>query len=316
MKRQRIFVDGQEGTTGLRLLDFLQARADIEMLRIDEDRRKDRGERARLLNEADVAFLCLPDDAARESVALVENPQTCIIDASTAHRTQSGWEYGLPELRPDQRVRLRAGKRIAVPGCHASAFVLLLRPLVDAGLIGADEAVSAFSLTGYSGGGKKMIAQYESGNDARLASPRPYALGMMHKHLPEMRVHANLAQAPAFNPVVGDYFKGLAITVPLTPAQLRARPSRAQLHACLSARYAGERFVRVVGLDAAEALDDGAFDVQGCNDSNRADLFVFGNEEHCALIARLDNLGKGAAGAAVQCMNVHLGCDEGTGLGV
>jgi N-acetyl-gamma-glutamyl-phosphate reductase len=247
-------------------------------------------------------------------VALVSNQDTCVIDASTAHRTQTSWIYGLPELYPQQRERLRAGKRIAVPGCHASAFVLLLRPLIDAGLIRPDEAISAFSLTGYSGGGKKMIAQYESGKDPRLVSPRPYALGMSHKHLPEMRVHGGLGETPAFNPVVGNFFKGLAVTVPLFPRRLAARPTRAQLHSTLSARYAGERFVRVVQLDAAEALDDGGFDVQGSNDSNRADLFVFGNDEHTALVARLDNLGKGAAGAAVQCMNVHLGCEESLGL--
>lgn len=315
MKRHLVFVDGQEGTTGLRLLDYLQPRGDIELLRITEERRKDRDERARLLNAADVAFLCLPDEAARESVALVTNPDTCIIDASTAHRIDPAWAYGLPELCSSQRTRLRASKRLAVPGCHASAFVLLLRPLVDAGLIRPREAVSAFSITGYSGGGKKMIAQYEAGGNPRLVSPRPYALGMSHKHLPEMRVHGGLSQAPAFNPVVAPFFKGLTVTVPLQPQHLPARPTRAQLHAALAERYAGERFVRVVGLDAPEALDDGGFDVQGCNDSNRVDLFVFGTDQHVALMARLDNLGKGAAGAAVQCMNVHLGCDEAEGLG-
>jgi N-acetyl-gamma-glutamyl-phosphate reductase len=314
MQRHKIFVDGQEGTTGLQLLDYLQARKDIELLRIDEMKRKDAGERARLLNAADVAFLCLPDDAARESVALVSNPQTCVIDASSAHRTQADWVYGLPELAPTQRERLRSSKRIAVPGCHASAFVLLLRPLIDAGLISADSAITAFSLTGYSGGGKKMIAQYESGDDRKLLSPRPYALGLSHKHLPEMRAHTGLQDAPLFSPVVGNFYKGLAVTVPLFLQRLASKPTRAQLHAALAARYAGETYVRVIGLDAAEALDEGAFDVQGCNDTNRADLFVFGNDERVALVARLDNLGKGAAGAAVQCLNVHLGCDESSGL--
>ncbi len=314
MKRHTIFVDGQEGTTGLRLLDHLSARTDIELLRITDDKRKDSIERARLLNAADVAFLCLPDTAAREAVALVTNPNTCVIDASTAHRTLPDWTYGLPELAPDQRMRLRAGKRIAVPGCHASAFVLLLRPLVDAGLIPREYAVTAFSLTGYSGGGKKMIAQYEAGGDAKLTSPRPYALGLDHKHLPEMRTHSGLESVPVFNPVVSNFFKGLAVTVPIFPQRLPAKPSRRKIHETLAARYAGERFVRVAALDATDALDQGAFDVQGSNDSNRADLFVFGSDERVALIARLDNLGKGAAGAAVQCMNLHLGCDEAIGL--
>ena len=309
-----VFVDGQEGTTGLRLLDHLQTRTDIEILRIAEDRRKDAAERARLLTAADVAFLCLPDDAAREAVSLVTNPRTCVIDASTAHRTLNDWVYGLPELTSEQRDKLRASKRIAVPGCHATAFVLLLRPLLAAGLIDCDTPISAFSLTGYSGGGKKMIAQYESSSDARLASPRPYALGLLHKHLPEMRVHAGLDEMPVFNPVVGNFFKGLAVTVPLFPQHLSGRPTRVQLHDALASRYSGERFIRVVDLDAAQALDEGFFDVQGCNDTNRADLFVFGSDERVALVARLDNLGKGAAGAAVQCMNVHLGCDEAIGL--
>jgi N-acetyl-gamma-glutamyl-phosphate reductase len=314
MKRHTVFVDGQEGTTGLRLLDYLQARDDIELLRIAEDRRKDPAERGRLLNAADVAFLCLPDAAAREAVALVENPRTCLIDASTAHRTHPDWAYGLPELCAGQRERVRAARRIAVPGCHASAFVLLVRPLVDAGLLPREQAVTAFSLTGYSGGGRKMIEQYQAGGDPRLDSPRPYALGLQHKHLPEMRAHGGLAEVPVFNPVVANFLKGLSVTVPLALHHLPGRPTRARLHAALAARYAGERFVRVVGLDAAEAAADGYFDVQACNDSNRADLLVFGNDERVALVARLDNLGKGAAGAAVQCMNLHLGCDEATGL--
>ena len=314
----KIFVDGQEGTTGLRLLDHLAERRDIELLRIDETLRKDPSERARLLNAADLAFLCLPDAAAREAVGLVTNPRTCIVDASTAHRTQGDWCYGLPELAPDQRAQLRASRRIAVPGCHASAFVLLLRPLVDAGLVPADHPVTAFSLTGYSGGGRKMIAEYEAPRDAgapdRLASPRPYALGLDHKHLPEMRTHAGLELAPVFTPVVADFFKGLAVTVPLFPRLLPRRPTRRHFHEVLAARYAGERFVRVYAPDAADALDQGGFDVQACNDTNRADLFVFGTDERIALVARLDNLGKGAAGAAVQCMNLVLGSDEADGL--
>ncbi|MBB2897745.1 N-acetyl-gamma-glutamyl-phosphate reductase [Pseudomonas sp. AS2.8] len=310
----KVFVDGQEGTTGLRLLDYLTGRSDIELLRIDESKRKDPAERARFLNAADVAFLCLPDAASREAVSLVTNPNTCIIDASTAFRTDSSWTYGLPELAPGQREALRASKRIANPGCHATGFILLARPLVDAGLLAPDTPLSAFSLTGYSGGGKQMIAAYEAGGDARLLSPRPYAMGQGHKHLPEMRVQSGLTAAPVFSPIVGPFLKGLAVTIPLHASQLRPGTTAADLQAALARHYDGESFIRVAPVAAEEELDNGFFDVQASNDTNRADLFVFGNAERMTLVARLDNLGKGAAGAAVQCMNVHLGADEGLGL--
>jgi N-acetyl-gamma-glutamyl-phosphate reductase len=312
--KHAVFVDGQEGTTGLRIHEYLAQRDDVELLKIDPERRKDPAERARLLNAADVAFLCLPDAAAKEAVALVTNPRTCLIDASTAHRTDAGWAFGLPELAAGQRERLRAAKRIANPGCHASAFILLLRPLVDAGCVPAALGVSATSITGYSGGGKKMIEQYQAGGDARLASPRPYALGLSHKHLPEMMAHTGLTLAPVFMPVVGNFYKGLTVTVPLHLSQLAAGTTAAHLQAALAAHYAGERFIRVMPLNDAETLADGFFDVQACNDTNRVDLFVFANGEQAVLMARLDNLGKGASGAAVQCMNLHLGLDEGLGL--
>ena len=310
----RVFVDGQEGTTGLRIHEYLAQRKDLEVLRAAPELRKDAAERARLLNAADVAFLCLPDAAAREAAALVTNPKTCLIDASTAHRTAGDWVYGLPELAPDQRAKLRVGKRIANPGCHATGFILLVRPLVDAGLIPQSAAHSSSSITGYSGGGKKMIAQYEAGGDARLLSPRPYALGLTHKHLPEMTVHSRLETRPVFMPAVANFLKGLSVTVPLHLAEARRGTTAEQLHSALAERYEGERFVRVMPLRDQAILDDGYFDVQACNDSNRAELFVYGNNTQVVLMARLDNLGKGASGAAVQCMNVHLGIDEGTGL--
>lgn len=309
-----VFVDGQEGTTGLRIHELLAARGDVEVLKIDPDRRKDSAERARLLNACDVAFLCLPDAAAREAAALVTNPRTCLIDASTAHRTAADWVFGLPELAPGQRERLRAGKRIANPGCHASAFILLLRPLVDAGLVPASLPVSATSITGFSGGGKKMIEQYAAGGDARLQAPRPYALSLAHKHIPEMVAHTGLHARPLFLPIVGPFYKGLAVSVPLHYTQLAGGVDGVALHAALRARYAGERFVRVMPLSDPATLEDGFFDVQGCNDSNRVDLFVFAAADQALLVARLDNLGKGASGAAVQCMNVHLGIDEALGL--
>ncbi len=309
-----IFVDGQEGTTGLRIHEMLARRSDVEVLRIDADKRKDTAERARLLNAADVAFLCLPDAAAREAAALVTNPRTCVIDASTAHRTAPGWAYGLPELAGGQRDAIRAAKRISNPGCHATAFVLLLRPLVQAGLLGADAAVSATSITGYSGGGKSMIAQYETGGDAKLQSPRPYALALAHKHLPEMVAHTGLARAPVFMPVVANFYKGLAVSVGLQLDQFRPGTSAAQVQQALAAHYAGERFVRVMPLADPATLEAGFFDVQANNDSNNADLFVFANDRQVLLLSRLDNLGKGASGAAVQAMNVHLGLDESLGL--
>ena len=310
----KVFVDGQEGTTGLRIHEYLAQRADIEVLKIDADKRKDRDERARLLNAADVAFLCLPDDASREAATLVTNPNTCLIDASTAHRTAPGWTFGLPELATGQRDAIRSAKRIANPGCHASAFILAVRPLVQAGLLAADAPVSATSITGYSGGGKKMIEQYQAGGNPLLDAPRPYALGLAHKHLPEMMAHTGLTNAPVFMPIVASFYKGLTVSVPLQLSQLRAGTTGATLQAALADYYAGERFIRVMPLSDPETLAGGFFDVQACNDTNRVDLFVFANATQASVMARLDNLGKGASGAAVQAMNVHLGVDEALGL--
>ena len=309
-----VFVDGQEGTTGLRIHEYLAQRADIEVLRIAADRRKDAGERARLLNAADVAFLCLPDAAAREAVALVTNPRTCLIDASTAHRTLPGWAFGLPELSAGQRDRIRASKRIANPGCHASAFILLLRPLVDAGLLPATLPTSATSITGYSGGGKNMIEEYEASADTRLASPRPYALTLVHKHIPEMMAHTGLSVKPVFQPIVGNFYKGLSVSVPLHLSQLKPGVTAQSIQSALETHYAGEPFICVMPLRDTATLEGGFFDVQACNDTNRVDLFVFANDSQVMLMARLDNLGKGASGAAVQAMNVHLAVDEGLGL--
>jgi len=310
----KVFVDGQEGTTGLQINEYLSRRPDVELLRIAADKRKDTGERARLLNAADVAFLCLPDAAAREAAALVTNPMTCIIDASTAHRTLPGWVYGLPELLPGQRELIRAGKRIANPGCHASAFVLLVRPLVDAGVLPPDYPISGFSLTGYSGGGKKMIEQYRAGGDARLEAPRQYGLGLAHKHLPEMKTHGGLQRVPIFAPVVGNFYKGLAVSIGLRTDHLAAGADAETVHRALAAHYAGERFVQVMPLNDPQALEAAYFDVQACNDTNRVDLFVFARDDQVMLVSRMDNLGKGASGAAVQSMNIHLGVDEATGL--
>ncbi|MDR3221489.1 MAG: N-acetyl-gamma-glutamyl-phosphate reductase, partial [Candidatus Accumulibacter sp.] len=237
---------------------------------------------------------------------------TCVIDASTAHRVDPAWTFGLPELASDQRAKIRASKRIANPGCHATAFILAIRPLVAGGLLPAATQLAANSITGYSGGGKKLIASYQGAS--RADAPRPYALGLAHKHLPEMRVYAGLTVAPIFQPVVGPFYKGLTVTVYLHPRQLSREASPEDVRKILADYYAGEAFIRVapIGLDAN--TEGGFFDVEANNDTNRVDLFVFGNEERMLLIARLDNLGKGASGAAVQSMNVHLGIEESLGL--
>lgn len=308
----KVFVDGQEGTTGLQINEYLGKRPDIELLKIDSGKRKDLAERKRLINASDVTFLCLPDDAARESVTLVDNPDTCIIDASTAHRVHPAWTFGLPELAPDQRAKIRASKRIANPGCHASAFILALRPLVASGLVAVDTQMAANSITGYSGGGKSMIAHYES--PARIDAPRPYALALTHKHLPEMQAYTGLTAAPIFQPIVGPFYKGLAVSVFLHPRQFTRKAGPAGVRKLLADYYAGEPFIRVAPLDLEANTEGGFFDVQGSNDSNRVDLFVFGNDERMLVVGRLDNLGKGASGAAVQAMNVHLGVAESLGL--
>ena len=307
-----VYVDGQEGTTGLQINDLLARRRDIEVLRIASELRKDDAERARLLNAADVVFLCLPDQAARESAGWVTNPRTCVIDASTAHRVDPAWVFGLPELTRGQRDRLRQHKRISNPGCHSTAFVLLVRPLVDAGLIDPGLGLSATSITGYSGGGRKLIEQYQASPlPQRLQAPRPYGLALGHKHVPEMTRWSGLRTRPVFMPIVANFYKGLTVSVHLHLPLLSQSTDAQRLHGVLSERYVDERFVKVMPLSDVDSLDAGYFDVQACNDTNRCELFVFGSAEQAILIARLDNLGKGASGAAVQSMNVHLGLDEG-----
>jgi N-acetyl-gamma-glutamyl-phosphate reductase len=308
----KVFVDGQEGTTGLQINEYLAKRDDIEVLKIDADRRKDPAERKRLINASDVTFLCLPDDAAKEAVTLVDNPNTCIIDASTAHRINPAWVFGLPELAKDQRAKIRSSKRIANPGCHATAFILAVKPLVAAGLLPADTQLAATSITGYSGGGKKMIEQYQSAQ--RIDAPRPYALGLTHKHLPEMSAYTGLSAAPIFQPIVGPFYKGLAVSTYLHPQQFARKAAPAEVQKILADYYAGEAFIRVAPVDLEANTDAGFFNVEANNETNRVDLFVFGNEERMLLVGRLDNLGKGASGAAVQAMNVHLGIEESLGL--
>lgn len=311
----KVFVDGQEGTTGLMIHKRLLARPDVQMLTIDPALRKDPKARAGLLNEADMVFLCLPDEAAKESVSFIQNPNTKVLDASTAHRVAPGWVYGFPELSGQQRRSIAGAHRVAVPGCHASGFIALVRPLVDMGLIPKALPLSCHSVTGYTGGGKKMIAQYEDPNRPKVFdSPRMYALKLRHKHLKEMRHYAGLEEAPLFDPIVGDFPQGMMVSVPLFNRLLPGHPHAKDLHAALSAHYAGQRFVKVMPFDDEAAWEDGFINAMELAGTNDMQIFVLGHEDQTLLVSRFDNLGKGASGAAVQCMNIMMGCDEAVGL--
>lgn len=313
--KYKVFVDGLDGTTGLEVGDYLSKRSDLELLKADPEKCEDPQERRILLNQADIAFLCLPDFASRESVSLVTNESTRLIDASTAYRVAPEWTYGLPELNPGQRELIAKSKRVSVPGCHATAAILALHPLVREGIVPKDYPVSITSITGFSGGGRQLIEEYRQHGD-RLMSPKPYALGLTHKHLPEITAHSGLDFPPVFMPIVGNFYRGMAASIPLASRKLGRQMSAAEIHEFLANYYASERFVRVMPFDLEANLEDGFFNVEGCNGTNRADLFVFGNDDRILLITRLDNLGKGASGAAVQCMNIMLGLDEGMGLNV
>ena len=303
----KVFIDGSAGTTGLRIRERLGSRPDLTLVQLSEERRKDPEARREAILSADVAFLCLPDDAAREAVALAGDGDTVIIDTSTAHRTDPRWAYGFPELR-GARERIRASRRIANPGCHASGFVALVAPLVAAGLLPADTPLSAFSLTGYSGGGKKMIAEYEGEErDPLLAAPRAYGLTGKHKHLPEMTAVTGLTVAPVFTPIVAPYYAGMEVGVSLFASQLRG--GVADLRECLSAAYPSGLVRYVDAADEGGFLSAGA--LRGRDDMQ---VTVVGNDERILLVSRFDNLGKGASGAAIQNMNVILGVPEDTGL--
>jgi len=311
-----VYVDGQHGTTGLEIMERLEKRTDLELLTIGHEPRRDAGVRERLLNEADLVFLCLPDDAAREAVKLIHNDATRVIDASTAHRTAPGWVYGLPEIA-GQRQKIAKAARIANPGCYATGFILMLRPLVEKGIVQRSYPVVTYSVTGYSGGGKGMIADFEGVDRAlvQTIASRPKNLTLGHKHLPEMQAITLISEPPHFLPVVGNFYKGMLVFLPLIKSALAKRVSGRDIHETLAAYYAGERFIRLLPLGDESLLDGGGFlSPLGCNDTNRVELFVYENAGQILLAARFDNLGKGASGAAVQNMNIALGCDEGLGL--
>lgn len=314
--KTKVFIDGSEGTTGLRIHERFSLRDDIELLAISPELRKDPEERRRLINESDITFLCLPDAAAIESVSLVENEDTVIIDTSTAHRTTEGWAYGFPELSSAHRDAIRTGKRIAVPGCYASGFIAVGYPLVSEGLLPKDYPVSVFAASGYSGGGKKLIAAYEEeGRDAKYDSARMYAWGQTHKHLKEMKAVTGLSREPLFCPFTTNYHSGMIVQVPLYTDMLSVKKTPEEIREFYAQYYAQEKFIKVMPF-GADVEAGGALYSDACAGWDGMEIFVTGNEDRVVVATRFDNLGKGASGAAMQCMNIVLGCDEAKGLNV
>ena len=310
----KLFIDGKEGTTGLRIFQRLQGRTDLEIIQLPEECRKDIRSREEAINASDIVLLCLPDEAARESVSLLHRPQTRVLDTSTAHRTQPGWAYGFPELSTQHREAISSGRFVAVPGCHASGFVALITPLLAAGLLSPDAPLACYSLTGYSGGGKRMIAQYETPpSDSMLASPRVYGLGQQHKHLREMQMIPGLAAPPIFSPIVAPYYSGMLVLVPLHSAMVHAEHPKAALWECLASHYAGSPVVHVLSEDEVNAWQ-GFLPAHALTGKDSMELMVLGNDDRLQLGAWFDNLGKGASGAAIQCLNLMLGLSETMGL--
>ncbi len=320
MQKYTVYVDGQSGTTGLKINERLTNHPYVEILKIDETKRKDLNERKKMINSADIVFLCLPDSAAIEAVSLIDpnNKHTKILDASTAHRTSEGWTYGIPELSKEAREKIAHSSRTAVPGCYASSFILPLYPLVQSGIIPKDYPITSYGISGYSGAGKAAIADYTdpeiATNHPTYLAPRPYALGLSHKHIPEMQKIVGLEHKPIFSPIVNNYFKGLSVSTMIHTRLLPKKYTPKDLHEYLSNYYKDEHFVKVMPFNPIECdtnnLGDKFFTPIACNDTNYAEIFVCGNDEQILLLTRLDNLGKGASGAAIQNMNIMLGLDE------
>lgn len=309
---KKIFIDGKAGTTGLRIYERLESRKDIEIILLSDDERKDPTARKKALNSCDIAFLCLPDDAARESVSMIENDNVVVIDTSTAHRTLDGWCYGFPELSEELDTKLKNAKRIAVPGCHASGFIALVKPLIDADFISNDELLTCHSITGYSGGGKKMIADYENGErDDLLDAPRQYGIGQTHKHLKEMQAITGLKNAPIFCPIVSDFYSGMMVTVPIFASQLKNGKTVNDIKQLFADKYTSN----IVKYE--ENFDDAGFiSAAKLKNSDAMTVTVAGNEKRILLIAVYNNLGKGASGAAIECMNVVLEQDKTLALDI
>lgn len=310
----KVFVDGSEGTTGLQINERLALRTDLDIIKIDAKKRKDTAERKKCLNEADIVFLCLPDPAAIEAVTLIVNPSTKVIDASTAHRTNAAWEYGLPELSSSHRSKIQKSKRVSVPGCYATGFISLMYPLVSGGLVQRDYPVTTHAISGYSGGGKKLIAQFESPDGNPFESPQLYALGLTHKHLSEMKFISGLTDTPLFSPIVCPYYKGMSVCVPLYPKLLSKPLSKEDIHAFLTDHYRGEEFIKVMPLEAEKEYTNSFIGATRVNNTNILEIYVTGNPHQIMLISVLDNLGKGSSGAAIQNMNIMLGLNQNVGL--
>lgn len=308
MAKKKVFIDGKAGTTGLRIYERLASFEGIELITLDDEKRKDPACRKEALNSADVAFLCLPDDAARESVSFIENDSTVVIDTSTAHRTLDDWAYGFPELSEGHRAKLKSSKRIAVPGCHASGFISLIYPLMEAGALDGSENLSCFSLTGYSGGGKKMIADYEEEPDELLGAPRQYGLTQSHKHLKEMVKITGINNAPVFCPVVGDFYSGMEVTVPIFKSDLKNGFDTEKIKEVYRNKFTGPL------VKYCEDSEEGFISAGILSGKDSMIVSVYGNEDRIILVARYDNLGKGASGAAVECLNIVLGNDDTEGL--
>ena len=312
--KYRVFVDGSEGTTGLQINERLALRSDLDIIKIDAEKRKDINERKKCLNSADIVFLCLPDIAAIEAVSLVENPDTKVIDASTAHRTNTSWAYGLPELSRQHRSKIQNSTRVSVPGCYATGFISLIYPLVSSGLVQKDYPITTHAVSGYSGGGKKLIAQFEAAEGTDFKSPQLYALGLTHKHIPEMTAITGLEHAPIFSPLVCPYYKGMSVCVPIYPKLLPKKLSKEYIHEFLTEHYGGEKFIKVMPLGSEKEYPNSFIPATKVNDTNHLEIYVTGNSDQIMLISVLDNLGKGSSGAAIQNMNIMLGLSEDVGL--
>ncbi len=311
----KVFIDGQEGTTGLKIREKFHGRSDIELLEINPEKRKDPSERKKLIHLSDFTILCLPDAAANEAVSLAEDSNTRIIDASTAHRVDPDWAYGFPELSPQHRAKIAASARVAVPGCYASGFLSMAVPLIQSGILPKDYPVTVHAVSGYSGAGKKGIAQYESPERAKeFDAPRQYALTQAHKHLPEMQKIAGLTFKPMFNPYVCDYFAGMVVSLPLHTRLLAGKYTPADVKAVFDRHYQDSKFIRVTELNGNDVLTNGFLSANALEGTNSMEIIVCGNDEQILVCSRLDNLGKGASGAAVQCLNIMMGIDEAVGL--
>lgn len=312
--KTKVFIDGSEGTTGLRIDERFRKRDDIELLHINPELRKDPEERKKLIRASDITFLCLPDEAARESVSLAEQEDVVIIDASTAHRTEEGWAYGFPELSDAHRMAIKEGKRVAVPGCYATGFISLVYPLIAGGILPKDYPVSCFAISGYSGAGKRTIAAYESAERPKeLSAGREYALTQQHKHLKEMKKITGLARTPLFSPIIDDYYSGMVVSVQLYADMLSKKETPETLLQYYADYYKNKQFIKVSAADD-ETAASGFLAGNGLSGWDGLKIYVTGNEERIVVSSQFDNLGKGASGAAIQCMNIILGCDEAKGL--